>query len=129
MRSTTTVVASKEDQSLMMNQSAVMSVFFCAIQSDGRWYRAEVIENENHPDIVVSRLDKDLFGIDELERIRRVGRYCYLLRLRRLGTIGMRFLNTHKDARRSGNRLIHKASGLLITSLLNCCTRTLVTKR
>ncbi len=72
MRSTTTVVASKEDQSLMMNQSAVMSVFFCAIQSDGRWYRAEVIENENHPDIVVSRLDKDLFGMVHAGQIRRL---------------------------------------------------------
>ena len=44
--------------------------FVCAVQSDGRWYRAEVVENENHPDIVVSLLDKDLFVMVNAGEIR-----------------------------------------------------------
>jgi len=46
--------------------------FVCAVQSDGRWYRAEVLENENHPDIVVYLLDKDLFVMVNAGEIRRL---------------------------------------------------------
>jgi len=35
--------------------------YVCAVQSGGQWCRAEVVENENYPNVVLSLLDKDLF--------------------------------------------------------------------
>lgn len=44
--------------------------YVCAVQSDGRWYRAKIVENVNHPDVVLSLLDKDLFVMVHVDEIR-----------------------------------------------------------
>ena len=46
--------------------------FVCAVQFVGRWYRARVLDVENHPDVVLSLLDKGLSIMAHASQIRRL---------------------------------------------------------
>lgn len=44
----------------------------CAVQSDGRWYRGEVTDIKEYPEILVSLLDKHLSITAHVSEVRRL---------------------------------------------------------